>query len=124
MTVYERDDRIGGLLMYGIPNMKLEKRFIERKIEIMKEEGVEFVTGTDVGKDVKAAKILKEYDRVILACGAKNPRDIKAAGKRCGRHLFCGRFSYLYDKEPVKFGFERPEIYLSKREKCHHYRWW
>ena len=81
VTVYERDDRIGGLLMYGIPNMKLEKRFIERKIEIMKEEGVEFVTGTDVGKDVKAAKILKDYDRVILACGAKNPRDIKAEGR-------------------------------------------
>lgn len=81
MTVYERDDRIGGLLMYGIPNMKLEKRFIERKIEVMKEEGVEFVTGTDVGKDVKAAKILKDYDRVILACGAKNPRDIKAEGR-------------------------------------------
>lgn len=81
VTVYERDDRVGGLLMYGIPNMKLEKRFIERKIEIMKEEGVEFVTGTDVGKDVKAAKILKDYDRVILACGAKNPRDIKAEGR-------------------------------------------
>lgn len=81
VTVYERDDRIGGLLMYGIPNMKLEKRFIERKIEIMKEEGVEFITGTDVGKDVKAAKILKDYDRVILACGAKNPRDIKADGR-------------------------------------------
>ena len=81
VTVYERDDRIGGLLMYGIPNMKLEKRFIERKIEVMKEEGVEFVTGTDVGKDVKAAKILKDYDRVILACGAKNPRDIKAEGR-------------------------------------------
>ena len=81
VTVYERDDRVGGLLMYGIPNMKLEKRFIERKIEIMKEEGVEFITGTDVGKDVKAAKILKDYDRVILACGAKNPRDIKAEGR-------------------------------------------
>jgi len=81
VTVYERDDRVGGLLMYGIPNMKLEKRFIERKIEVMKEEGVEFVTGTDIGKDIKAAKILKEYDRVILACGAKNPRDIKAEGR-------------------------------------------
>ena len=81
VTVFEREDYPGGLLMYGIPNMKLEKRFIERKIEVMKEEGVEFVTGTDVGKDVKAAKILKDYDRVILACGAKNPRDIKAEGR-------------------------------------------
>ncbi|MCI9137987.1 MAG: glutamate synthase subunit beta [Lachnospiraceae bacterium] len=81
VTVYERDDRPGGLLMYGIPNMKLEKHVIERKINIMKEEGVEFVTGVNVGKDVKASKLLKEYDRIILACGAKTPRDIKAPGR-------------------------------------------
>lgn len=81
VTVYERDDRIGGLLMYGIPNMKLEKSVIDRKIGIMKEEGVEFVTGVNVGRDVKAAKLLKEYDRIILACGAKNPRDIGAPGR-------------------------------------------
>lgn len=81
VTVYERDDRIGGLLMYGIPNMKLEKSVIDRKIEIMKDEGVEFVTGVNVGKDVKASKLLKEYDRVILACGAKNPRDLNAPGR-------------------------------------------
>ena len=81
VTVYERDDRVGGLLMYGIPNMKLEKWVIDRKVSIMKEEGITFVTNTNVGKDVKAAKLLKEYDRVILACGAKNPRDIKAPGR-------------------------------------------
>ena len=67
--------------MYGIPNMKLEKWVIDRKVDIMKEEGVEFITGVNVGKDVKAAKLLKDYDRVILACGAKNPRDIKAPGR-------------------------------------------
>ena len=81
VTVYERDDRVGGLLMYGIPNMKLEKQVIDRKIDIMKQEGVTFLTGVDVGKDIKAAKLLKDYDRVILACGAKNPRDIKAPGR-------------------------------------------
>ena len=81
VTVYERDDRAGGLLMYGIPNMKLEKWVIDRKVSIMKEEGITFVTNTNVGKDVKAAKLLKEYDRVVLACGAKNPRDIKAPGR-------------------------------------------
>ena len=81
VTVYERDDRVGGLLMYGIPNMKLEKWVIDRKVSIMKEEGITFVTNTNVGKDVKAAKLLKEYDRVVLACGAKNPRDIKAPGR-------------------------------------------
>lgn len=81
VTVYERDDRVGGLLMYGIPNMKLEKHVIERKVKIMEEEGVEFVTGVNVGKDIKAAKLLKEYDRLILACGAKNPRDINVPGR-------------------------------------------
>ncbi len=81
VTVFERSDRIGGLLMYGIPNMKLEKQIIDRKVEIMEEEGVEFKTGVNVGKDIKAEQILNEYDRVILACGASNPRDIKAEGR-------------------------------------------
>jgi len=81
VTVFERSDRIGGLLMYGIPNMKLEKYVIERRVSIMKEEGVTFVTGTDVGANHKAEKLLKEFDSVILACGASNPRDIKAPGR-------------------------------------------
>lgn len=81
VTVFERSDRLGGLLMYGIPNMKLEKHVIERKIKIMKEEGIEFITNADVGAGFKANKILKDYDRVILACGASNPRDIKVKGR-------------------------------------------
>lgn len=81
VTVFERSDRVGGLLMYGIPNMKLEKSVIDRKIDIMKQEGVEFKTGVDVGKDIKASDLLKDYDRIILACGASNPRDIKAKGR-------------------------------------------
>lgn len=81
VTVYEREDKAGGLLRYGIPNMKLEKQIIDRKIAIMEEEGVVFQTGCNVGKDVKAASLLKEYDRVVLTCGASNPRDIKAAGR-------------------------------------------
>lgn len=81
VTVFERSDRIGGLLMYGIPNMKLEKHIIDRKVQIMKEEGVTFITGTDVGKDKKAAQLLSEFDKVVLCCGASNPRDIKAPGR-------------------------------------------
>ncbi len=81
VTVYERNDRVGGLLMYGIPNMKLEKRFVDRKINVMKAEGVNFVTGVNVGVDITAEEILKQYDRVILACGASNPRDIKVPGR-------------------------------------------
>lgn len=81
VTVFERSDRIGGLLMYGIPNMKLEKHIIDRKVDVMKAEGVEFVTDANVGKDIKAAKLLKEYDKVILACGSSNPRDINVPGR-------------------------------------------
>lgn len=81
VTVFEREDKVGGLLRYGIPNMKLEKQIIDRKVAILEEEGIEFRTGCNVGKDVKAAEILKEFDRVILACGASNPRDIKAPGR-------------------------------------------
>lgn len=81
VTVYERSDRIGGLLMYGIPNMKLEKAVIERKADILKEEGINFVTNTDVGNTFNAAQIKKEFDSVILACGASNPRDINVPGR-------------------------------------------
>ena len=81
VTVYERNDHIGGLLMYGIPNMKLEKWVIERKQRVMEEEGVKFVVNADVGKNIKAEDLLKQYDSVILCCGASNPRDIKAPGR-------------------------------------------
>ena len=81
VTVFEREDKPGGLLRYGIPNMKLEKQYIDRNLKIMEEEGVEFRVNCNVGKDVKPAELLKEYDRIILACGASNPRDIKAPGR-------------------------------------------
>ena len=81
VTVFERNDRIGGLLRYGIPNMKLDKKVIDRRIQLMEEEGVRFVTNTDVGKDIQAKELLKDFDRVILACGASNPRDIQAKGR-------------------------------------------
>ena len=81
VTVFERSDRIGGLLMYGIPNMKMEKWVIDRRVDLMKEEGIEFVTNANVGENVSAQQILKDYDKVVLCCGASNPRDIKAPGR-------------------------------------------
>ena len=92
VTVYERNDHIGGLLMYGIPNMKLEKLVIDRKQKVMEEEGVKFVVNADVGKTVKADDLLKDYDSVILACGASNPRDIKAAGREADGIYFAVDF--------------------------------
>lgn len=81
VTVFEREDRVGGLLMYGIPNMKLEKHIVERRVELMADEGVEFRTGCNVGGDLPAGQLLADYDAVILACGAKKPRDLSVAGR-------------------------------------------
>ena len=81
VTVFERADRVGGLLMYGIPNMKLQKEFVQRRVDLMAAEGVTFRTGCDVGRDVSAQALLEEYDAVILACGAKKARDLSVAGR-------------------------------------------
>ena len=80
VTVFEREDRAGGLLMYGIPNMKLDKKIVERRINLMKAEGVEFVFDADVGNNTEAAEILKNYDAVALCCGAKKARPLSAVG--------------------------------------------
>ena len=81
VTVFERADRPGGLLMYGIPNMKLDKSVVTRRTELMQAEGVEFWTGTEIAAPEAAAALLAEYDAVILACGAAKPRDIAVPGR-------------------------------------------
>jgi glutamate synthase (NADPH) small chain len=82
VTVYERADRIGGLLMYGIPNMKLDKRaVVERRVKLMEEEGVRFVTGAHVGVTHDAKQLATEHDAVILATGATKPRDLPVPGR-------------------------------------------
>ncbi|SHE47708.1 glutamate synthase (NADPH/NADH) small chain [Desulforamulus putei DSM 12395] len=81
VTVFERADRIGGLLMYGIPNMKLDKRIVQRRVDLMAAEGVTFVTNTEVGKDVPAEQLLKEFDAVVLCGGATKPRDLPVEGR-------------------------------------------
>ncbi len=81
VTVFEREDRPGGLLMYGIPNMKLEKSVVQRRLGKMTAEGVEFRTGADVGKTLPAQDLLKEFDAVVLCCGAAQPRDLAVPGR-------------------------------------------
>lgn len=92
VTVYERSDRPGGLLRYGIPNMKLEKAVIDRRIRLMEEEGVEFVVNTDIGRDIKAEELLKKYDRVLLTCGASEPRNIQVPGRDANGIFFAVDF--------------------------------
>jgi len=88
VTVFEREDRIGGLLMYGIPNMKLEKNMIERRVDILRQEGIEFLVNQDVGKTVDPAALVKDFDAVLLATGATVARDLPIPGREGpGVHL-------------------------------------
>jgi len=81
VTVYERADRIGGLLMYGIPNMKLEKKLVDRRVELMREAGIEFVTDANVGVNVDAQQLLAQNHALLLATGATRPRDLPVPGR-------------------------------------------
>lgn len=83
VDVYEREDRAGGLLMYGIPNMKLDKEVVNRRVTILKDEGINFITNTDICKDNELKeKILKDYDAIVLATGATKPRDLNVPGRK------------------------------------------
>ncbi len=81
VTVYEKDDRIGGLLMYGIPHFKLEKSVVHRRVDLMREEGVVFKTGANVGVDFPIQKLRDEFDAVVLCGGAQKPRDLPVEGR-------------------------------------------
>ncbi|GKS14922.1 glutamate synthase subunit beta [Paenibacillus chitinolyticus] len=81
VTVYERDDRIGGLLTYGIPNMKLEKHLVQRRVDLLAAEGVNFVTNAEIGKNVPVDQLKEEFDAVILAIGATRPRELDIKGR-------------------------------------------
>ncbi len=82
VTVYERADRIGGLLMYGIPNMKLDKsEVVQRRVDLMEAEGVRFVTGCEIGKDISAEQLRKDFDAVVYCTGATKPRDLPIPGR-------------------------------------------
>lgn len=92
--------------MYGIPNMKLEKWVIDRKADVMKREGVVFVTGADVGRNYRVNKIRKEFDRIILACGASNPRDIDVPGRDSAGIYFAVDFLKATTKSLLDSGLE------------------
>ncbi len=88
VTVYERADRLGGLLMYGIPNMKLEKEVVERRLQLMREEGVEFIVNADVGRDIDVNTLIDGNDALLLATGATMARDLPIPGREAkGVHM-------------------------------------
>ena len=114
VTVYEKSDRVGGLLMYGIPNMKLDKSVIERRISIMREEGVEFRTNSNVGENVDADEIVKSYDAVVLCCGANEPRDLKVKGREADGVYFAVDFLTANTKSLLDSGFADKKYYDPK----------
>lgn len=116
VTVYEKDDRIGGLLMYGIPNMKLEKHVIDRRIKLMKDEGITFITNADVGGNVDAQQIVNDYDAVVLCCGAGNPRDINAPGRDADGIYFAVDFLKATTKSLLDSNLEDGN-YISAKDK-------
>lgn len=117
VTVFERSDRVGGLLRYGIPNMKLEKWVIDRRVDIMEKEGVKFITNTNVGVDVKPFRLLKEYDAVILACGASNPRDIKVPGRESKGIYFAVNYLTAVTKSLSDSGVKGDKVKETKDKK-------
>ena len=84
VTVFERADRIGGLLRYGIPDFKIEKRFLDRRLDLMRAEGVEFRAGVEIGIDLPASSLRRQYDAIVLCAGAAAPRDLQIPGRELG----------------------------------------
>ncbi|MFA6108052.1 MAG: glutamate synthase subunit beta [Candidatus Latescibacterota bacterium] len=82
VTVFERADRIGGLLTYGIPNMKLAKRLVQRRVDLLAAEGVRFATHTEIGRDLPAAEVRRQFDAMVLCLGATKPRDLAVEGRQ------------------------------------------
>jgi len=98
VTVFERSDRIGGLLRYGIPEFKMEKRFLDRRLAILESEGVSFQVNTEIGTTVPAETIKQEYDALLLAGGAGRPRDLKVPGRELGGIHFAMEYLTLQNR--------------------------
>jgi glutamate synthase (NADPH/NADH) small chain len=116
VTVFERSDRIGGLLMYGIPNMKLDKVIVERRIGLMREEGIEFRTSAEVGRDPTGAQLLEQFDAVVLCTGATRPRDLPIPGRELKGIHFAMDFLHANTKSLLDSGHADGN-YISAKDK-------
>ncbi|OEH85291.1 glutamate synthase [Desulfuribacillus stibiiarsenatis] len=116
VTVYERADRIGGLMMYGIPNMKLDKKYIKRRVDLMTAEGITFVTNTEIGKDIPAQKLKEDFDAVVLCGGATKPRDLQAEGREMKGIHFAMEFLHANTKSLLDSSLEDGN-YISAKGK-------
>ncbi|WP_059105169.1 glutamate synthase subunit beta [Shouchella shacheensis] len=116
VTVFERDDRIGGLLTYGIPDVKLAFGIVERRVSLLEAEGIEFKTGVDVGKDVTARELRRKYNAVILATGATKPRDVDTEGRELTGIHYAMDFLTANTKSLLNSN-HRDENYISAKGK-------
>src|ERR671919_1590477 len=116
VTVYERADRIGGLLMYGIPNMKLDKGVVQRRVDLLAAEGVKFITNTVVGIDIPAATLKEQFDGIVLCCGATKPRDLPIPGRELKGIHFAMEFLHANTKSFLD-SEHRDENYISANDK-------
>jgi glutamate synthase (NADPH/NADH) small chain len=107
VVVFERDKKPGGILRYGIPDFKLEKGIIDRRVSIWKQEGITFKTGTDVGKDYRADKLLKDFDAVCLAGGSRVPNDLNIKGRNLKGIYFA--MDYLIQANKIVSGEDMPQ---------------
>jgi glutamate synthase (NADPH/NADH) small chain len=115
VTVFEKNDRIGGLLRYGIPDFKLEKELIDRRLNQMTIEGVKFKTNVNVGKDISAKELIEKYDAVILAGGSERPRDIQIPGRELKEIYFA--MDYLTRQNKVNAGEKNTELITAENKK-------
>jgi glutamate synthase (NADPH/NADH) small chain len=116
VTVYERADRIGGLLMYGIPNMKLDKAFVQRRVDLMAAEGVQFVTNTAIGVDMAGDQLRDHFDAIVLCCGATKPRDLPIPGRELKGIHFAMEFLHANTKSLLDSGHLNG-TYISAKDK-------
>ncbi len=116
VTVFERDDRAGGLLMYGIPNMKLDKQVVQRRLDLLRDSGIEFVTNTHVGVDISGPQLCADYDAVLLAVGALQPRDLDLPGRQLAGIHFAMEFLHKNTKSLLNSDLKDGR-YLSARDK-------
>ncbi|MBN1114163.1 MAG: glutamate synthase subunit beta [Oligoflexia bacterium] len=116
VTVYERNDRVGGLLMYGIPAMKLDKSIIERRVKLLEKEGIKFVINTEIGKNHPVEKILKNFDAVVLCCGSTRPRELTQDGRELQGIHFAMEFLHANTKSLLDSN-HKDKKFISAKDK-------
>lgn len=115
VTVYERDDRPGGLTMYGIPNMKLPKEIVSRRIAAMEAVGIKFIVNTEVGVDITAAELKAQYQRIILTVGARSARDLAVPGRELKGVMQAVDFLTQATKEVLQNGTKATKLLAGKK---------